>query len=192
MKLLQPFFFFFWLCKPFLWFSCVSRNNSYRSGKATNLNVMHSSGRERSEHIRPCCRIVLLLSDILREIFSSHNIEYQFSTLLPPPPNVYYEVTLKDKNQSLMCLYEAKANAVARVHLLHACAQSLFHIFSASSSLWPLGGRPAAWWLEGHWLKLAPAVTYIPCTVPATNGNSLMTSLAGSPPCPLPLPLGLC
>lgn len=109
-----------------------------------------------------------------------------------PPPHVYYEVSMKDKNQTLMCLYEAKANAVARVHLLHACAQSLFHIFSASSSLWPLGGRPAAWWLEGHWLKLAPAVPYIPCTVPATNGNSLMTSLAGSPPCPLPLPLGLC
>lgn len=34
-----------------------------------------------------------------------------------------------------MCLYEAKPSAVARVDLLHACVQSLFHIFSVSSSL---------------------------------------------------------
>lgn len=34
-----------------------------------------------------------------------------------------------------VCLYEAKPNAVARLYLINACAQSWFHIFGASSSL---------------------------------------------------------
>ena len=66
----------------------------------------------------------------------------------------------------------------------------------SSSSLWPLGGGPAASWLEGSLaqtpLQLFP---FNPRTVPVTNGNSLMTSPVterpvGRPHCPFPSPLG--
>lgn len=153
-------------------FSCVSRNNSQRSEKPANQNLMYSSRRQHS-----CCMYGVKFSQTETEIvikytslpmvfffffyqgsFSHSVLFFSFQKSKSFFKYLWWCHDGRQEHNPDVRLSEGKPNAAACVHLLRACAQSLFHIFSMSSSLWPLGGRPAASWLEGHWLKLAPAV----------------------------------
>lgn len=74
------------------------------------------------------------------------------------------------------------------IHAYELC--SCFFVW-LSSSRWPLGGRPAASWLEGHRLKRAPAVPLQSPYCPSHKWEQFDDITSGEPTVPLPLTSGI-